>query len=163
MINAAFEAGMVSADTVQTFKAVPKLLKKNSNKRNRVLSVEEFDRLIKVLPRHTVTALAIGFYMGMRKGEIVSIQWKQVDFVNRYIRLRADQTKDAEPRNIFICDTLLEILQSLPRGEDEDYVVTHRGKPVRDLRTGLIDGCKKANIIYGRFKEGGFVVLIIQN
>jgi integrase len=159
IINAAYEEGnKVSADTVQTFKKVPKLLRKGSNKRNKVLTVDEFDRLIKHVPKHTLAILSTAFYTGMRKGEIVSLKWKQISFSDRFIYLKADQTKDKEDRQIFICNDLLQIFQALPRGGNDDFVFTYRGKPVNDLRTGLADGCKQAGIAYGRFTEGGFVM-----
>jgi integrase len=108
VINAAYEAGdKVSADTVQTFKKVSKLLKKGANKRNRVLSVDEFDRLIQHVPRHTLAILSTAFYTGMRKSEIVYLKWRQVNLFARYIFLKADMTKDNEDRKIFICDALI--------------------------------------------------------
>ena len=157
VIYEAFNDKKVSSDTVMTFKSVKKLLKRNSNRRDRVLTVEEFDNLLQYVPKHTLAILATAFYTGMRKGEILSLKWVQVNLDTRMIHLKAEQTKDKEKRDIFVHNDLLEILQSISQsGNGDDFVFTYRGKPVYDLRAGIIEGCKKAGIPYGRFTENGF-------
>ena len=73
MINKALDNDLVVGDTLRTFKKVKKMLKRNSNARKRVLSPEEFIRLFSHLPRHTQEILITAFYMGMRKGESLSL------------------------------------------------------------------------------------------
>lgn len=155
IINAAYMNKKVSSDTVLTFQSVKKLLKRNSNKRNRILSISEFHNLLNNVPKHTLAILATAFHMGMRKSEILTLRWTQVNLDARTICLKASQTKDSEPREIFINNDLLEILNSIP--QQSEFVFIYRGKPIRDIRTGIIEGCPKAGIPYGRSTEGGFV------
>lgn len=161
MIYKGFYNDMVSGDTVKTFKRVKKLLKKGSDVRDRILSPDEFEALKKHSKGHVRHVIMMGYYTGMRKGEILGLTWDKVDLKNRMIRLEAEDTKDHEKRDISICDELFSMLVSLPnriQGTDNDnHVIQFKGKPVSDIRTGLKKICKKAGIKYGRFEKGGFI------
>ena len=78
-INKAFDNDILSIEPVGTFKKVKRLLKRNANARNRILSLDEFKLLMSKLPKHTKAILATGFLTGMRKGEILSLTWDRVD------------------------------------------------------------------------------------
>jgi integrase len=155
VVKAGYAGKKVSADTLQGFREVKRLLKMGSNKRKRILSVDEYDKLIKHLPRHILGKLVMGYFTGMRKGEIDKLIWPKVDLERREIRLLATDTKDNEERTIPIGNFLYQILAALPR--DSEYVFTYRGRPVKDMRNGLRKACEKAGIAYGRFKDRGFV------
>jgi integrase len=157
VVNKAFDNDLVSGETVKVFKRVKKLLKRNANARDRILSIEEVNRLMECLPRHTKAILVTGFYTGMRRGEILSLTWDKVDLDRRVIRLGATDTKDKEPRHIPICDELHQVLKNVPRALHDNHVFLFKGKPIKDIRTGLTDACEKAGIVYGRFEKDGFV------
>ena len=157
MINKAFDNDMVTGETVKVFRRVKKMLKRNSNARDRILTPEEFKGLMEKLPRHTKAILATGFYTGMRRGEILSLTWDKVDMEKRMIRLEAEDTKDKEPRVIPILPELYEILKATPRALHDNHVFLYRGKPVDAIKTGLIKACKDAEITYGRFVKDGFI------
>ena len=97
----------------------------------------------------------------MRKGEILKLTWDKVDLYNRMIRLEAGDTKDFERRKVPICTELYNMLILMPnriQGSGYDnHVIQYRGKPVKDIRTGLRKACEKAGIKYGRFVKGGFI------
>ena len=162
MVYKAFDDNMVSGDTIKVFKKVRKLLKGDSNARDRVLSSEEFDRLMKALPFHTRAIVATGYYAGMRKGEVINLTWDKVDMKNRIIALDVTDTKDREARRIPICDALYKILEKIPKAiHDEkihkNHVFLFKGKPVKDIRTALMRACRDAGIPYGRGSKNGFI------
>jgi integrase len=162
MINKAFDNDMVSGDTIKVFKRVKKLLKGDSNARDRVLSTEEFDRLMNALPFHTRAIVATGYYAGMRKGEVVNLTWDKVDLKSRIISLEAADTKDREARRVPICDALHKILEKVPKAIHDkevhkNHVFLFGGKPITDFRTALRKACRIAEIPYGRGTKGGFV------
>ncbi|MCX5827109.1 MAG: site-specific integrase [Deltaproteobacteria bacterium] len=162
MINKAFDNDIVSGDTIKVFKRIKKLLKGDSNARDRVLSVEEFDRLMKVLPFHTRAIVATGYYAGMRKGEVINLTWDKVDMKSRIIALDAADTKDREARRIPICDALNKILEKIPKAIHNEaihrnHVFLFKGKPITDIRTALRKACTTAGIAYGRSEKDGFV------
>jgi integrase len=157
MINKAFDNDLVSGDILKVFKRVKKLLKGDANARDRILSSEEFGRLMDVLPAHTRTIVAMGFYTGMRRREILNLTWDKIDLKNRIIKLEASETKDKEKRKIPICDVLYNILKDIPKAIHDNHVFLYKGKPIKDIRTALTRACCVANIPYGRGTKGGFV------
>ena len=92
----------------------------------------------------------------MRRGEILNLIWDKVDLTNRMIRLESDDTKEGLVKKVPISKALKNILKKLPRGLHNDYVFLFRGKPIRDIRDGLMRGCKDAGIPYGRKVKNGF-------
>jgi integrase len=157
MVNKAFDNDLVGGDVVKVFKRVKKLLKGDSNARDRVLSPDEFQKLMNALPTHTGAIVATGYYGGMRKGEVLNLTWDHVDLKGRIIRLKASETKDREAREIPICDALYEILRNIPKAIHDNHVFLFKGKPIGDIRTALRRACMNAGIPYGRNQENGFV------
>ena len=45
-------------------------------------------------PSHLKPVITLGYFSGMRKGEILSIEWSQVDFLHRTIRLHPGETPE---------------------------------------------------------------------
>ena len=155
MVYKAFDNDLVGGDTIKTFKRIKKLLKPGSDVRDRVLSGDEFDSLIRNSSGHIRGVIMMGYFTGMRKGEILNLTWDRLDLQNRMIRLEAEDTKDREKRNIPICDELYKLLVSMPNrlhGSDQvNHVFQFKEKPITNIRTGLRRVCKKAKIKYGRF------------
>ena len=157
MVFKAFDNDIVGGDTIRTFKKMKKLVRRNGNARNKILSQEEFKKLMSKAPRHLQQILSMAYYTGMRKGEILKLTWDKVDLKERFICLEAFDTKDREARKIPICEELCKVLKSIPRSILENHVFLYRGKPMSDIRSGLRKACDEAAIPYGRFQKGGFV------
>jgi integrase len=161
MVFKAFDNDLVGGDAIKTFKRTRKLLKPGSDVRDRVITPSEFEALKKYANGHVKGIIMMGYYTGMRKGEIIGLTWDKVDLQHRMIKLEEGDTKDREKRNIPICDELYQELVSMPnrlQGSNKDnHVFQFHGKPVSDIRTGLKKACKKAKIKYGRFVKGGFI------
>jgi integrase len=54
----------------------------------------------------------LAYSTGMRRGEILSLRWENVDLLNRQIRLNPGDTKNGEGRVIPLGDELVDSLQS---------------------------------------------------
>ena len=128
MFNKAFDNELVGGDIIRVFKKVRKLLKGDTNARDRVLSSDEVNRLMEALPSHTRAIVAMGYYAGMRKGEVLNLKWSQIDMKNRIIQLKAAETKDREARKIPICDALYDILVSIPKAIHDDHIFLFKGE-----------------------------------
>jgi len=132
MVNTAFINGKVGADCFRAFKAIKKTLVKGSDVRDRVLTAEEFARLLKHAEGHTKGILAMAYFTGMRRGEILGLTWDRVDLQRRLIYLEAKHTKDKEPRKVPICGPLFRMLQEMPGKVAESgkarHVFTYKGK-----------------------------------
>ena len=161
MIRKAFDNDLVGGDTLRTFNRVKKTLKKGSDVRDRILTRDEFNRLIENAALYLKPVLAMGYFTGMRRGEILNLTLDRLDLKNRVIHLEEEDTKDHEARTIPLCDELHKILSQeirIIRGAGEDnHVFLYRGKPIVGVRAGVKRACKKAEIIYGRFEKGGFI------
>jgi integrase len=157
MIIAAFDNDMVSGTVLKVFKKCKPTLKKGSDVRDRILTRDEFESIMDNLPRHAKPVFAMGYWAGMRRGEIVGLTWDKVDLKGRVIKLEAADTKDNEPRIVPICNPLYEILKEVPVAIHDDHVFLYRGKPMNDIRRSIIKACENAGVVYGRFEKGGFI------
>jgi len=158
MIIAAFDNDLISAETLKTWKKIKKTLKKGEDVRDRVLSVDEFNRLMDNASPLLKPILALGFYCGMRRGEILKLEWtRHMDKKNRVINLTPDITKDSEARSIPMPPQVYDLLKTQVRNLRDPHVFLWRGKPITGFRSSLKNACKKAGIVYGRFEKDGFI------
>ncbi|MFZ2447517.1 MAG: site-specific integrase [Syntrophobacteraceae bacterium] len=157
MIYKAFDNDMVSGETVKVFRRVKRLLKANANARDRIISLDEFNGLLKNLPPITRAIVATAFHTGMRRGEILSLTWDKVDLNKNVIRLEAEDTKDKEPRLVPICPALYAVFRSLPRALHDLRLFPHSSqKALRSrLDRDMVRACGEAGILYGRKVKGG--------
>jgi integrase len=158
MITKAFDNGLVSGDTLRTFKKAKNTLKKGSDVRDRILTQDEFERICAKSERHIRDILTMAYYTGMRRGEILGLTWDKVDMKGRFINLDAADTKDREKRSIPICDELYKMLKAMPRDIRGGHVFTYKGKPIKSIKKSLRRACKDAEITYGRDVKGGFIL-----
>jgi integrase len=83
------------------------------NERDRVLSPEEFARVVAAAGAWLKPILLVAYHTGMRQGEIRSLRWDQVDVQRRVLRLKSGDTKTGEGRVIPLNDALTAALQSV--------------------------------------------------
>ena len=118
--------------------------------RDRVISYEEFETLISYLPDHTVDIVTVAYYTGMRRGEILSLKWNQVNLAERVVFL--EETKNEEPRSVYLNDEALEVFRRC-RFQHPEYVFTYKGKPVTNIRRSFNRACQLAGIEDFRFHD----------
>lgn len=158
MIIKAFYNDIVGGDVLKAFQRVKPLLKRNSNARDRVLTKEEYQRLLLHCQKHLKDILTIGYWTGMRKGEIKALTWDKVSMKERVIRLEAEDTKEGKPKTIPIGKEVFSMLKGIPVNLHDNHVFMYFGKPIkRNFTTALKTACKEAGIIWGRDVKGGFI------
>jgi integrase len=118
-----------------------KMLKEN-NERDRLLSPEEYVRLLAHAPAHLKPLLKLAYHTGMRQGEIMGLTWGQVDLKEGFILLRPEDTKTDEGREVPLHPDLVEMFKAMPRGLPRVRVFTLQGFP----RDAFIKACKEAGI-----------------
>jgi integrase len=79
---------------------------KESSPRAGFLEREQYEELSRRLPDYLRLPVAIGFFTGMREGEILSLDWDQVDLLASTINLRPGETKNDQARTIPIVPQL---------------------------------------------------------
>lgn len=120
--------------------------------RVRYLDNEEVDRLISECSWPLRSIVVIALNTGMRKGEILSIKWSDIDFKNRILQVR--ETKNNERRIVTINNTLYQELSSIPRHINSLYVFYNKdGKPFKDVRKSFATALKRAKISDFRFHD----------
>jgi integrase len=158
MIKKAWENDLVGGHTLKVFSKVKRKLKKGSNARKRLISPEEYLKLLAPSPPHLKPILTVAYNTGMRKGELRKLQWRHVDKNGMFLKLTADITKTGEPRDIPINHHVKAVLDTLPRAINHDYVFTYNGKPITHksgLKRSFKTACTEAKIPYGQKEPNG--------
>ena len=153
----AFDNDEIGGECLKPFRKTKKLMRRGDNARNRTLSHEEYKPIRDNLPDHSRPIFIMGYWTGMREGEILNLTWDRVDLTDRLIKLTAKMTKEGRAKTIPISKTLRSVLMQLPDRGKEGYVFPYGKRPIKDLRNGLKRACEKADIAYGRFVESGFI------
>jgi integrase len=122
-----------------------KLLKEN-NERKRVLSQEEYLRLLSYCPEYLVPIVKTAYYTGMRRGEILKLTWDKVDLQEGFLHLQPEDCKTDEGRDIPLTAELVAMLKAVPRGLPGIRVFTRDGEPINCVREGFESACRKAGI-----------------
>jgi len=133
-----------------------------NNQRERVLSLEEQERLFNSSAEHLKPVLFTALNTGMRKGEILSLTWQDVDFKNNILIIRASNSKNKKTKRVPINSVLRTMLLELRKKslwfdkkykEDQKVFRDNWGKPIKDIKTAFINACRRANIKDFRFHD----------
>lgn len=103
-------------------------------KRVRYLLKSEAESLLAELPTHLSHMAAFSLSTGLRKGNVLGLQWSQVDLLRRIAWIHPDQSKSRVAIGVPLNDDAVRIL-SLQRGLHQKFVFTYEGKPVSQTTT----------------------------
>lgn len=112
----------------------------------RVLSEEEFIMLYISASEHLKPILLVAISTGMRKGEILNLRWKDINFAENYIQVI--DSKNYESRDIPISKHLKRALLNLKEIDSgKDYLFCyHDKKPIKYIYRSFGTALKKAGI-----------------
>jgi integrase len=125
-----------------------KLLKEPPG-RLRYLTFDEAERLLKELPEAPAAVVAFALNTGMRKGEILGLKWRDINFDQKQIAV--EKTKTNERRWVPINDQVYRILEAQkgPR-KPSDPVFADGAVNLRKHFEGAV---KRANLENFRFHD----------
>jgi len=158
MMSKAVAWGLLEKNPAAAVKLLPE-----TKGRMRFLSIEEVGKLLDAASRHLRPILICALETGMRRGEILSMKWSDVDMKNMTIFL--PETKNGKSRHVPMSSRLRATLAALPRRLGTDYVFTGEakvgkrnqvgipGKPFHDVRTAFENACARAGIENFRFHD----------
>lgn len=111
----------------------------------------DFDALVAKLPDHVKDFARFAYLTGWRKGEISSLKWSDVDMAGRVIRLRPENSKNAQGRTLALEGQLLSIIElqyadRIVDGKMMEYVFNYDGQRLRSFSKSWRRACKEANI-----------------
>src|SRR5262249_494137 len=108
---------------------VPMLEERNI--RSGFLEHEDFLALRGALPDYAKVAVTLAYYSAMRMGEISSLKWSQVNWVQGKLFLNAQDTKTDTPRVLYLTGDLLRVLRAWKDQCDHKWSrcawICHRG------------------------------------
>jgi len=117
---------------------------KENNKRDRVLSNAEYERLLGCSPDHLRPIFITAYETGMRAREIFTLTWEQIDFERGFIFLKAEMIKTNEGRKVPISPVLHQTLSQI--GRNSGPVFQYKGKPIKCIKESFHKACQLAEI-----------------
>jgi integrase len=145
MFTKAVEWEMVEEEVLKRIRKVKPL--RDNSRRMRFLAKEECQMLINACDQHLKPIVVTALNTGMRKGEILSLEWeKNIDLKHDFILL--DNTKNGERREIPINANLRQELTSLTRRLDVPYVFykPSMGQKYDDVKRSFHSACRRAGV-----------------
>jgi integrase len=119
------------------------------NQRNRYLSEDEETRLMAIFEgrrAHLRSIVILALHTGMRRGEILSLRWNQIDFERSLILVQ--RTKTGRDRIIPMNSTVRETLAAIRQQAEGNQVF-----PINDVKRSFAYACVKAKIADFRFHD----------
>jgi integrase len=140
LFTKAIEWGLALENPVRKVK-----LFRENNQRVRFLSHGEAQRLLEACPAHLKPIIIVALYTGMRRSEILSLSWDDIDFRNGIISIR--DSKNGEGRKVLMNETVVAALSGMDRKwKDAKVFLRADGNPVVSIRTAFENAVKRAGI-----------------
>ncbi|MFC1551560.1 tyrosine-type recombinase/integrase [Candidatus Latescibacterota bacterium] len=104
------------------------------NRKTEDLTPKQLQRLIEVLNEETYTDAAnimkLALYTGMRKSEILNLQWSDIDFDRGFIYIR--NPKGIIKQHIPLNNSTQIVIESIVKKKNSDYIFPNRNGKKRD-------------------------------
>lgn len=83
---------------------------------------------------HLKPIIYTALYTGLRRGNILTLKWSQIDFANNTINIKVKDKNTAGGKNhtVPMISKLRDILQTQPR--INEFVFNYKGKPMSDIK-----------------------------
>ena len=134
-------------DEWEWIQRVPKIrLFKETNNRERSLTVEQAKTLLNELPLHQQETVLFALATGFRRSNLVKMARSQINLELRHAWVKATQSKNGKPIAIPLNEIALEVLRR-QIGKHPTRVFTFRGKPFKAANTkAWVEALKRAGI-----------------
>jgi integrase len=123
-----------------------------NNIRRGFLTDEQYERLRDELPDELKALFVTAYITGMRRSELISIRWPQVDFEAGFIVLQTGETKNGDGRGApIVKGDMLDLLNAAKKEHDarwpnSPWVFSRLGQQILDFRATWQDACKRAGV-----------------
>lgn len=134
----------VRAKKLSSVPFIPMLAEDNA--REGFFEAADFEAVATHLPTDIADAARFAFLTGWRKGEITSLEWRDVDTRVGTIRLRRARSKSKKGRVLKLTRELLDLIRRRAglRRPECVFVFHRNGKPLRSFRISWQKACKAA-------------------
>jgi integrase len=116
------------------------------------LSDAQYVTLRDELPDELKGLFVCGYTTGIRKGELLVIQWPQVDFEAELITLDKGETKNDDARSVpILTGDMHDLLTHAKKERDQSWpespwVFSRAGARIKDFRAAWEEACKRAGV-----------------
>lgn len=118
---------------------------KEKGKRLRFFSINEIHQILDTVPNHQKPIVRVALYTGLRRGNILDLKWKDIDFKHHI--LFVDNPKGSKALKLPMNPHLIATLKSIGKHPKSPYVFCDRdGKPYKRLEHGFNTALKKLGI-----------------
>ncbi|MDE3073843.1 MAG: tyrosine-type recombinase/integrase [Chloroflexota bacterium] len=142
----ALDEGLLPANPVARVRMV-----RERRKRRSVMSLEEEARVLQVASKHLRPIVIAALDSGMRRGELLTERWEDVDFARRLLYVTHSKTAEGEAREIPLTGRLFDLLWE--SRENEGLIFTYKGKPISKIRRSWGTALAKAGVRHYRFHD----------
>ena len=117
-----------------------------NNERDRIATADEWERLKAELAPHLRRLLTVAYDVGPRKGELLNLEWSDVDLRRKEFTLR--RTKNGEIRVVPMTPAVYQVFMELwkERRLDTNRVFLYKEKAFQRIGTGFKAACRRAGI-----------------
>jgi len=119
--------------------------------RRQILSIAEENSLLDAAKGHLNIMVVTALDTGMRRGEITSQRWEDIDFAQRIISVTHSKTPGGESREIPLTERLYALL--LERRKSSGFVIEFEHQPVRIVKRSWKTALKNAKVRHMRFHD----------
>jgi integrase len=116
-----------------------------------VMSLREERLLLAKSPDHLRRIILCALHTGMRRGEILTERWEDIDFDNRILYVTHSKTPEGEAREIPLTDALCQTL--LEKRKAQGPVFTYEGDPIKLVKTTWASSLRRSGIRHFRFHD----------
>jgi integrase len=140
----AVDEGILAANPIARIR-----LERERRKKKPVLSLTEEAQLLAASAPHLRAITIFALDTGMRRGEILTQTWDDVDFERRLLNVTHSKTPEGEAREIPLTERVLELLSRIKK--NSALIFTFEGKPIHSLKTAWKAAIRRSGIRYIRF------------
>lgn len=119
----------------------------------RVLHPDEEHALLAVCPPPLRLLALAALHTGLRKGELLTLTWRQVDLRHRLVTVEAETAKGHRTRAVPLSQTLTAALQPHQGAHDAAVFLNTKGRPYRHIERVFQMAVIRAGIPYLRFHD----------
>jgi integrase len=116
-----------------------------------ILSIPEEDQLLDSAAAHLRQITIAALDTGMRRGELLSQDWQDIDFFRRVLVVTKSKTAEGESREIPLTNRLHDLL--INSRQAKGTIFTFGNEPIKGIKTAWRTALKKSGIRHFRFKD----------
>lgn len=139
MLNYAVGEGWLPSNPIAGYKLFKEKLTKL-----RVVTEDEFIKVYENASDDLKPILVMAYNTGMRRSEILSLKWDNVNLSNGYIIV--EESKNDESRYIPINKELNKALKSVKYHSSGEYVFSHDEEPVKCFKTAFYNAVERSGV-----------------